>query len=456
MSAATKQITAIGQRIRALYVKENTERRASRRWICWLSRWGLMLYHEVLCDDVKVRAESLAFLTIFSLLPLIAGAFAIFAIFAHLGFVQDALRGFFEQFLGNIPDVHRDFIRDYVIQFKNAYLASLTQKSGSVGIFALFILIWVGIRTFRNVDEVLNHIWNADKQRPLLEQIRNFLVVVVVAPLVLVSALSVPLVLHELSATRYVFQLLPLLSVLLNTIVTPLVITGTFFSLYKFVPVRRVRWKSAVVGAVFATVCFQVANYVLHLYFLFGTNSAYGKAAIVPLIGVWIYVVWLIIILGGEVSYLMQNQKDILFGNSMEPTLREGGALFALLAELCSAQHQGKNPVGFEVIRSATGLTTSRLHLLLDYLSEKKIVLECVTPVHSLEGAYVLGRDPDSIDLASTLHDFYRNASDLPANPFEKIWSDGLQYWFGYFRGLSLTIPTDGKNREHGHPSERP
>lgn len=446
MAATSKKLSGLSQKIRQLYQEERAQKDKFKRFGKWAQRWALMIYHEFLRDDVKVRAESLTFLMIFSLLPLVAGAFFVFTIFAQFGFVQEALYGFVDQFLSTIPGEHRTFVRDYVIEFKDSYLKSMSEKSGSVGIFALFILVWVGVQTFTNIDRMLNHIWGSERQRSFFEQVRNFLVVAVAFPMALISGLSLPPILQKLPATKYVFDTVPILWVLLNAILTPALIWGTFVMLYRYVPTRTVKWKAAILGALFSTLCFTLANHLLRLYFVFGTHSAYGKAAVVPLIGFWMYIVWIIIILGAEVSFLHQNQRDLLYESYLEPTVKEGGSLLAVLGLLIDAHRTGKNPVDFEKLRLAAGLPSTRLHCIIDFLLRKKLIVECVSTKASTEGAYALGKESGTIELDELLRDFYRSAQDIPSFDLEKAWQSGLDTWFKSFSDLSLS--SNGKKKK--------
>lgn len=439
MSVRGKKIHFIAQRVRSLYDRERREKTPGRRFMLSTYRWILMLYHEFLRDDVKVRAESLAFLMVFSLLPLIAGAFFVFTIFTRFGFVQEVLDGSVESLLLNIPDAHRSFIRDYIIQFKDNYLESLSAKSGTVGIFALFILIWIGLQTFNNIDRMLNHIWSADRSRPFFEQVRNFLVVAIAAPMVLVSGLSVPLVLEKVGTAYPLLSHLPAIGLFLRTVLTPLLVLLTFTVIYRYVPVRPVRWKPALIGALFATVCFQITNSIIRIYFIYGTNSAYGKAAVLPLIGFWIYIIWIVVILGAEVSFLIQNEMDIIFSSEIDPTLREGGTLLALLSVLFFAHREKTNPVDFERLRAASGLTSARLHTILDFLFQRKLIVECVSVERTVEGSYALACDPDEIILREVLQDFYKNANFVPAHALDARWQKSLIEWFDSFDEVSLS-----------------
>jgi membrane protein len=353
--------------------------------------------------------------------------------------VQDALYGWVDNFLKTIPSDHREFVQDYILKFKDSYLSSIHEKSGSMGIFAVFILIWIGLQAFNNVDRTLNEIWCSDRQRPFLEQVRNFLVISVAAPLVLISGLSIPLILTRTPAGKYLFHTLPFLAVMVNSIITPALILVTFYALYRYVPVRKVRWKSALVGAVFSTLLLEVANSGMDIYFRMGTETAYGKIAIVPLFAFWIYVVWLIVMSGAEVSYIAQNERDLLVPIAGDPPLREGEALLLVLVELQAAHRQGKNPVDFERLRSLTTLDSDRLHHLLAHLTRRGFVLQIADENPSADGKFVLARDLQEVKVPDLLRDLFQDSWAIPRSPIAKEWAESLTKWVDSFRAVSLT-----------------
>lgn len=437
MSAVSRRLEDLGQKIRALHEQEE-KAQGKRKWGLRAVRWGLMLYHQFISDDVRIRAESLTFLITFSILPLIAGAFFVFSIFSKFGMVQQALMNGLSGFLDTIPDEHRGFVQDYVLRFKDAYLAAIDKKSGTLGIFALFFLIWVGMKFYANIERTLNHIWSADRERNVLEQLRDFLVVSVAAPIVITAGLSLPLVLHNLPGTRYVLQQLPILSTLLSDIIPALLIFLTFAALYRYVPVRRVQWRSALVGAVFSTIFLQLTNAGMRVYFRYGTNSAYGKAAVIPLVGFWIYLSWIVVILGVEVSYLMQNEREILAASPHDPTLREGEALLMILSELGRAFREGRNPIAYDELQTLTGLRSSRLRLLIKYGLKKRLILECSPDGVHLDGHYVLAQDLPTIPLAPLLADFYGAHASIDAGPLGQQWMESIRRWTGSFDKISL------------------
>ncbi len=398
----------------------------------------MMLYHEFLRDDVKIRAQSLAFLMIFSLLPLIAGCFFIFTFLSQFAFVQDAVQGMLDNFLGSVPLQHREFMSEYILRFKDAYLANITQKSGSFGIFALFVLGWVGLQTFNNIDVTLNHLWSADRVRPFWEKVRNFIVVAVVAPVILTGGFSIPIILQRLPVTGYFFSQFPMLSVLLNYCMPFILILGTFMCMYRYVPVRRVYWKSSFWGALFATLCLQATQVLMHFYFIFGTNSAYGKAAIAPLVGFWIYLLWIVVILGAEVSFLFQNGKEVFVNNLPEPTFGEGKALLVVLSVLQGAYQKGTGPVSIEDLLEAVDVDAVKLRQVLQFLMAKGLAVASQTSAEEV-AAYVLAKAVDEISVASLLQDYFASVLQKRTSFVDKLWVKSLQEWIDYFDKLSVS-----------------
>ncbi len=431
MSVQAKKLNTIRHRIRKFRDRESAESSKLGRLAFRLLRWASMLHHESLKDDVRMRAESMSFLMVFSLLPLTAGLFFLFSVFSQFGLVQDALQDGVTRFLYTIPEGHREFVQDHVLRFKDAYLSSLHQKSGSIGIFALFILIWVGLQLFRNVDRVLNDIWSSDTNRPFFEQCRNFLVVSVAAPITLIAALSVPLILKRTSAGVYLFATLPFLGWLLNAVIAPSLAFFTFALIYRFVPVRKIRWRSALWGALFSTIALHLANFAVEIYFRFGTQTAYGKAAGVPIIGFWIYLVWIIVILGAEVSYLVQNGRDLLDTPVWDPSLHEAEGMLSVLTELWRAHKEGTNPVEFDRLRDVTSLHSDQLMNVLQYLEGAKLVLECAIADAPEKGAYALARDLSEIEVGGLLKRFFH--SPRSESSVGQFWNQAIDKWTAGF-----------------------
>lgn len=406
MSARQKYLQKLGDQARAFYAKEHKEPRAHVRGLYFLGRWSLMVYRKLLEDDVKVRAESLAFLMLFSLLPLITGLFYILTLFTQFGMVQEAISSSIDRLMASFPPDHRTMILEYVLKFKDAYLQSISGKSSTLGVFALLVLVYVGLQTFNNIDKTLNFIWSSENERPLLEKIRNFVVTSVVGPFILVASLSLPIVLRKLPKTRELLENFPAVYSLVNQVIPFALIVTLFVCLYKFVPVRKVSWKACLTGALVAAVFLQLSNVLIATYFKYGTNSAYGKAATIPIVGFWIYLVWVIVILGAEVSYLLQNQKYYLFEGSYHPSLYESECLLATLHFFHRAHKENKNPVRFEQLFKFTRLDPTRLGRLLNFLEEQGFVARTLSTKDDGQIDFVLSRSLDGVKPGLIVHKY--------------------------------------------------
>jgi membrane protein len=410
-----------------------------------LWRWALLLYHEYVRDDVRVRAESLSFLMLLSLLPLIAGGFFVFSLFSQLEMVQDALQDLVQRFLSTIPVEHRTFVADYVLEFKDAYLRSIAKKSGTLGIFALGSLVYVAMSTFHNVDRMLNAIWASDRERSMLETLRNFLVTAVVVPVVLIAALSLPQILRRsMEGAAWGNSVSGGVLAVLHWGLVPALIFTTFLAMYRLIPMRHVSWKSAAVGAVFTTVGLSLVNALMGIYFKYGTTSAYGKAAVVPLIAFWVYVVWIVVLLGAELSYLIQNARDILESSDREATLTEGLALLESLAVLSEAHRTGTNPVRFERLRQAVfanaPLEADRLRTVVRYLEDRGFVARS-----AFDGAgdagYLLARDLEAVSVQELLREFFgvgKSDEEGSTEPLAVEWHKSVRRWLESFGTVSV------------------
>jgi len=392
MSAHSIQLQKLGDKARDLYLKEQSASKKSHKIFFLFSRWALMLYRKFLEDNVKIRAESLAFLMLFSILPLITGLFYMLTLFTQMGTVQEAISENMDRLLSTFPLDHKTMILEYVLKFKDSYLESISGKSNSLGVFALLILVYIGLQTFNNVDETLNFIWGSESQRPFLEKARNFVVVSIVGPFVLVASLSVPIILKRLPTIKEFLANFPSLFTLINELVPFLLVIFLFLTLYKYVPVRKVAWRSAFIGAGVAAFFLQLSNVLIATYFKYGTNTAYGKAAAIPIIGFWIFLVWVIVILGAQISYLSQNQRFYLNEGSFHPSLFEAECLLLVLKELEMARIANRNPVSFEQLFGITRLDPSRLGRIISFLQEEGYVAQTLEEIDESSSQYVINR----------------------------------------------------------------
>jgi membrane protein len=398
MSLKDRKLKHLEVRIRKTHQKELQSQGRWKPVYYRAVRWGEMLYHEVIRDDVAIRAQSLSYFTIFSLMPLMAGIFLLLNFFSQWGPVQNQFQSLLVQILQPIPDDYRDTLMDFILRFKDDYLANLSQKSATIGIFALGVLVWIMAKVFFNVEDTINRIWSSGSNRSWFERIQNFIICAVVVPFCILVAISLPGVISHLSGKEAGFVVEQLLPMLLEFF-------GMSF-LFRYFPNVRVLWRSAFWGAGFSAVLLLIANSVLKIYFRFGTETAYGKAGVLPIIAFFIYVFWMIFILGVEVSYMIQNRSLFIGKHLPSTTLGEAAVLEAILKLLDERFTSAKPPLSADKIAIQLNVPFGAVAKTLRYLRRREVVVEALGKKSSAPSTYVLARALETFDLRDLIKDY--------------------------------------------------
>ncbi len=244
-------------------------------------------------------AGSLTFTTVLSLVPLFAVALALFTAFPLFRQFRDA----FEDYLlaSLLPPAMSENILNYINQF--AAKASRLTAVGGVFLFlgALSVML--------TIDTALNQIWRVRRPRPLLHRVLIYWAALTLGPLLLGLSLWASSWLASSSAGLIAQVPLALdLALLLGPILlTALALSGLFM----LVPNRPVRWLDAFAGALLAAVIFELMKIGFAYYVTrFPTyNRIYGAFAVLPLFLLWVYLSWLVLLLGATVSALLPSLR---------------------------------------------------------------------------------------------------------------------------------------------------
>ncbi|MBK9443332.1 MAG: YihY family inner membrane protein [Comamonadaceae bacterium] len=243
-------------------------------------------------DRLGLTAGSLTFTTTIALVPLFTVVLAVFTAFPMFAKFQDILQKWLIESL--VPDSISRQVLGYLTQF-----AGKASRLGGAGVAVLFITALALILT---IDRTLNSIWRVRKPRPLGQRVLVYWAAVTLGPLLL--AVSLSLTSYALSASKGVVSVMPGgVQLLLDSLQFGLLAWGVA-ALYHFVPNTQVRWAHAWVGGLFVSAGFELAKRVLVFYLgKVPTYSVlYGAFATVPILLVWIYVAWVIVLLGAVIA----------------------------------------------------------------------------------------------------------------------------------------------------------
>ena len=361
-------------------------------------------------DRLGLTASSLTFTTTIALVPLVTVLLAVFTAFPMFAKFQGVLQQWLIESL--IPDTIARQVLGYLTQF-----AGKASKLGGVGLAVLFITALALILT---IDRTLNAIWRVRKPRPLGQRVLVYWAVMTLGPILLALSLSVTS--YALSASKGLVGGLPGgLELLLDGLQFVLLALG-LAALYRYVPNTHVRWSHAWVGGLFVSVGFEAAKKLLVLYLgKVPTYSVlYGAFATLPIMLIWIYVGWVIVLLGAVIAAYL---PSLLSGVQRRATAQ--GWQFLLAIEVL----QQLAPLRVNPARgmTMTGLTQQlRVDALqLEPVLETLVELDWVGMLQE-EGAddearYVLLADPDTTPLQALLHSLL-----LPCEPSTlRLWENG-------------------------------
>jgi membrane protein len=243
-------------------------------------------------DRLGLTASSLTFTTLLALVPFVTLALAVFTAFPIFGKVQGVLQRWLIDSL--VPETISRQVLGYLTQF--------AAKASRLGVVGFSMLLVTALMLILTIDRTLNNIWRVRRLRPLGQRVLIYWAAMTLGPLVLGASLA--LTSYVMSASRGLVDALPGGVRLVFDSIEFFVLAAGMAGLYHYVPNTQVKWHHAWVGGLFVSIGMELAKKALALYLAqVPTYSAvYGAFATLPILLVWIYVAWVIVLLGAVVT----------------------------------------------------------------------------------------------------------------------------------------------------------
>lgn len=255
---------------------------------------GLLSFARNRLDEERLSqvAGSLTFTTVLALVPMLTIALAIFTTFPLFNTFRASLEAYFIKSL--MPRAISETIFGYLNQF--ASKATRLSAFGAVG------LIFTSVAMMLTIDRAFNRIWRVKAARPLAQRVVIYWAIVTLGPLLI--GVSITVTSYVFAVTGGVVGRLPLAGAVLYTL-TSILLTGSAFTLlYLAVPNRLVDWRDAAYGGLLAAVAFEIAKriFVVFVARFHSYTVIYGTLAAMPIFLVWVYVSWLITLMGAVLA----------------------------------------------------------------------------------------------------------------------------------------------------------
>ncbi|WP_372964426.1 YihY/virulence factor BrkB family protein [Marinobacter sp.] len=287
----------------------------------WLYKTGRSVYalvRDLISGQLTLHAMSLVYTTLLSIVPLLALSFSVLK---ALG-VHQKMEPFLFQFFEPMGPQGIE-IAEQILGFVDNI------KVGVLGSVGLAMLVYTVVSLVQKIERSFNMIWRVPEMRSMAQRFSNYLSVIMVGPLLMVSAVGATATLLSSEVVQSVMSIEPFgsLIVLVSRLTPFLLVVAAFTFVYIFIPNTRVKFRYAFIAGLVAGISWQAAG-MLFASFVAGSAkyaAIYSGFAVGIILLIWIYMNWMILLLGASLSYYMQNPGSVAKKRNvqMAPELQE-------------------------------------------------------------------------------------------------------------------------------------
>ena len=252
-------------------------------------------------ERLRMQAAALTYVTLLSLVPALAVIFSLFTAFGGLEELGERLQTFVLQ---SLAVQNQGPVEEYLDRFLES------ANAGQLGVIGTVFLFFAVIALLSDIERSFNDIWGVSRGRGFLQRLQIYWPLVTVGPILFALTISFSAALAASDLVQSVENALLGFRVVGN--ITAYVVICLFFSfVYQIVPNTSVRFQSALVGGVVGGSLWLLAQ---QLYAIFATraitySAIYGSLSVIPLFIIWVFVSWLIMLLGAATTFAVQSAK---------------------------------------------------------------------------------------------------------------------------------------------------
>jgi len=335
-----------------------------------LLRYPYAILRDLSRGQINLYAMGLVYATLLSLIPLLAFAFAILKAFGAHRELEPLILEFFRPVGDHAPE-----LTQRVMQFAD------NVSTGVVGSLGLALLLWTLLGTIKKVEDGFNFLWRVEHARSFARRVTEYIALLIVGPVVVVGFIGLS---HRAldSATAGFGHYVPFWDRLTNWMTVqaaPLVmVTAIFTAVYMFVPNTKVKWKSAVIGGVTAGILWAVVGKLFTAFVVYTTRLSvvYAGFAIIVAALLWTYFGWLILLIGAQLSFYVQNRNYLRLGLTelrLSAVQREQLTLRVMYL-IARSYHDGKNRWTVDGLSHELGMPGIALSRIVNALETSGLV----------------------------------------------------------------------------------
>jgi membrane protein len=354
----------------------------------WL-RYPAALIRDWLRGDISVRAMSLAYTTLLSLVPLMVFSFAILKGLGAHGDLRLIVHEFFRP-VGSAATQLTESVMQFVANMRGELL-------GSIG---LAFLVYTVITTIQKVETSFDFVWRVDRPRSFGRRFAEYLTVMILGPILLAVAIGLLGSAEHSPLARWLHAVAPFAAILgvAGRLVPYVIVAVVFTCMYAFIPNIRVQPRAALIGGLTAGIIWALVGKVFTAVILYSSQlvAVYSGFAIVLTTLIWVYLSWLILLIGAQLAFYVQFPQYLRHGQEaieLTGSAREQVGL-SIMYLIGRDYEAGNSP--WDAGRLAAELDVPGIALapVLARLERAGLI------VANDKELFVPGRDPDGILLA--------------------------------------------------------
>lgn len=255
--------------------------------------------HRIKSERIHITAGYLAYVSLTSLVPLLVVMFSVMTAFPLFSDFRESMEGFV---YGNFLPTSGDLIKDHMTGFVN--------NASKMSVVALSFLFLFALLLMSAIDKCLNNIWKTKEKRRLIVSFSMYWLVLTLGPVLISLSLALSSYILSLVAGDSVDS-----SGVANTFlfVLPFIVSVIAFCfLYLAVPNKEVPFKYAIIGACFSALLFEIAKKAFAIYVLQlpSYQAIYGALAMIPILFLWVYLSWVIVLSGAVLTVSIQHEAE--------------------------------------------------------------------------------------------------------------------------------------------------
>ena len=350
----------------------------------WPWRQALSTLRERFAQDrLGLTAGSLTFTTSLALVPFFTLVLAIFTAFPMFAKLQGLLQAWLVESL----------VPEHIARQVLGYLTQFTRQASRLGVAGLVVVVVTAVALVLTIDRTLNAIWRVRQPRPLAQRLLIYWAAITIGPVLLAASLAATsAILPWLGGAKAGSGLVGAVVDVLEFIV----LSGATAAMYRYMPNTHVKWSHAWAGGLCVAIGIALAKQLLALY-LKGVPTyslVYGAFATVPILLVWIYLAWLIVLAGAVVT---AHLPHLLAGRAGRSQAAGWGFELALESLRLLRRARSQTPHGMTAEAMARDLLVEPMHLeaLLQTLRQLQWVGSMAAPGGGDEPVWVLLIEPE-------------------------------------------------------------